>query len=55
MSDRVIGVLGGSGIYELDGLTDIDEVAVETPFGTPSDLLITGRLGDAKLCFLARH
>ena len=55
MSERVIGVLGGSGIYELEGLTDIDEVAVETPFGPPSDLVVTGRLGDSKLCFLARH
>ncbi len=55
MSERVIGVLGGSGIYELDGLTDVDEVAVETPFGPPSDLVITGRLGDTRMCFLARH
>ena len=55
MAERVIGVLGGSGIYELDGLTAVNEVAVETPFGSPSDKIITGQLGDAKMCFLARH
>lgn len=55
MAERVIGVLGGSGIYDLEGLTDIDEVNVETPFGSPSDLLVTGTLGDAKMVFLARH
>jgi 5'-methylthioadenosine phosphorylase len=55
MAERVIGVLGGSGIYELDGLTGVEEVAVDTPFGKPSDALITGHLGDARLVFLARH
>jgi 5'-methylthioadenosine phosphorylase len=55
MSERVIGVLGGSGIYDLPGLTDVDEVEVETPFGPPSDRYVTGRLGDARLVFLSRH
>lgn len=55
MPERVIGVIGGSGIYELDGLTNVEEIAVETPFGAPSDKYITGRLGDAKMVFLARH
>jgi 5'-methylthioadenosine phosphorylase len=55
MSERVIGVIGGSGIYDLPGLEQIEEVSVETPFGPPSDSYITGRLGDAKLVFLARH
>ncbi len=55
MSERVIGVIGGSGIYELEGLEGVEEVAVETPFGAPSDAYITGRLGDARLVFLARH
>lgn len=55
MAERVIGVLGGSGIYDLEGLTGVDEVTVETPFGPPSDLIITGQLGDARMAFLARH
>jgi 5'-methylthioadenosine phosphorylase len=52
---RIIGVIGGSGLYEIEGLTSIEEVAVETPFGAPSDKLIVGRLGDVKLVFLPRH
>jgi 5'-methylthioadenosine phosphorylase len=55
MGNRVIGVIGGSGIYELDGLRDVEEVAIETPFGSPSDAYIRGRLGDVDLVFLARH
>ena len=55
MPERVIGVIGGSGIYGLDGLADVQEVNVETPFGAPSDHYITGRLGDAKMVFLSRH
>ena len=50
-----IGVIGGSGLYEMDGLTDVQEVHVDTPFGQPSDALIVGRLGDAELVFLPRH
>ncbi|WP_428268637.1 S-methyl-5'-thioadenosine phosphorylase [Haliangium sp.] len=55
MSERVIGVIGGSGIYGLDGLTEVNEVHVHTPFGPPSGPFVTGRLGDAKLVFVARH
>ncbi len=55
MATRVIGVIGGTGVYEMDGLTDVEEVQVDTPFGAPSDRLVTGRLGDAKMVFLARH
>lgn len=55
MGIRVIGVIGGSGIYELDGMVDVKEVAVDTPFGEPSDAYIRGRLGDTELVFLARH
>ena len=51
----VIGVIGGSGLYELEGLTEIEEVKVETPFGAPSDLYITGVLDGVKLVFLPRH
>ncbi|HTE49843.1 MAG TPA: S-methyl-5'-thioadenosine phosphorylase [Kofleriaceae bacterium] len=55
MGNRVIGVIGGSGIYDLDGLRDVEEVRVETPFGSPSDALVRGQLGDAQVVFLARH
>lgn len=52
---QVIGVLGGSGLYELDGLEDVREESVWTPFGAPSAPLVRGRLGSAELVFLARH
>jgi 5'-methylthioadenosine phosphorylase len=55
MQTRTIGVIGGSGLYEIEGLTAIEEVALPTPFGEPSDKFVVGRLGDAKLVFLPRH
>jgi 5'-methylthioadenosine phosphorylase len=51
----VLGVIGGSGIYEIPGLTEVKEVAFETPFGAPSDSIVSGRLGDTQLLFLPRH
>ena len=48
MSEKVIGVIGGSGLYEMEGLTDVREEVVATPFGDPSDLYITGTLNFAK-------
>ena len=48
-------MIGGSGLYEIDGLEDVEEVAVETPFGAPSDVLTKGRLGECELVFLPRH
>lgn len=50
-----IGVLGGSGLYELDGLSDKREERVETPFGDPSDAILFGTLGEHELAFLPRH
>ncbi|MCB9890438.1 MAG: S-methyl-5'-thioadenosine phosphorylase [Planctomycetes bacterium] len=55
MQLKKLGVIGGSGLYEMDGLTDVREIEVETPFGKPSDILTTGQLGDAELVFLPRH
>ncbi len=55
MKQPVIGVIGGSGLYEIEGLKDVDEVTIETPFGAPSDSYMTGTLGDAKMVFLPRH
>ncbi len=55
MTQRTIGVIGGSGLYELDGLEDLAWHRVETPFGEPSGEILEGRLGRARLLFLARH
>lgn len=52
---HVLGVIGGSGLYELSGLVDVREERVETPFGAPSDAVVRGRLGDVELLFLPRH
>ncbi len=50
-----IGILGGSGLYTIDGLTDLQERRVVTPFGEASDSILSGRLGDTQLYFLPRH
>jgi 5'-methylthioadenosine phosphorylase len=50
-----IGIIGGSGLYDMEGLTDVEEVEVQTPFGAPSDALRVGRLGGRSVAFLARH
>jgi len=55
MSMPVIGVIGGSGLYQLEGLQDIEEIRLQTPFGEPSDAYITGKLGGVKMVFLPRH
>ena len=52
---RTLGVIGGSGLYELEGLTDVEEVHQTTPFGAPSDVIVGGTLGDTRLLFLPRH
>jgi 5'-methylthioadenosine phosphorylase len=54
-SARVIGVIGGSGVYQLDGLADARWRKVVSPFGEPSDELLFGSIGDAKAVFLPRH
>ncbi|MEM1431662.1 MAG: S-methyl-5'-thioadenosine phosphorylase [Pseudomonadota bacterium] len=55
MGETKIGVIGGSGIYEIDGLEDAAWRAVETPWGAPSDEILTGRLGGVGMAFLPRH
>jgi 5'-methylthioadenosine phosphorylase len=50
-----IGIIGGSGLYEMEGLTDVKEVKIKTPFGDPSDKFILGTLSGRKLAFLPRH
>ena len=53
--EHVVGIVGGSGLYALDGLEDVKEHRVSTPFGDPSDVLVEGRLAGARLVFLPRH
>jgi 5'-methylthioadenosine phosphorylase len=55
MSIPPIGVIGGSGLYELEGLTDREEIAMKTPFGDPSDSLIKGKFAGREVIFLPRH
>jgi len=55
MEEHVIGVIGGSGLYEMEGLENISRERVETPFGDPSDEYVTGVLGGVKMVFLPRH
>ncbi len=51
----VLGVIGGSGLYDIAELTDTETLHVETPFGPPSDAIVRGRLGSTTLLFLPRH
>ena len=55
MPEPTLGVLGGSGLYDLPGLEGVERLAVDTPFGAPSDELVIGRLGGTRLVFLPRH
>ena len=55
MNDTVIGVIGGSGIYEIDGLDGAEWVSVDSPWGAPSDQFLTGRLDGVRMVFLPRH
>jgi 5'-methylthioadenosine phosphorylase len=55
MARAVLGIIGGSGIYELPGLTDLREQSVSTPWGEPSDALRLGRVGRTDVVFLPRH
>ncbi|HET9528721.1 MAG TPA: S-methyl-5'-thioadenosine phosphorylase [Blastocatellia bacterium] len=55
MSQVKIGVIGGSGLYRMDEITDVEEVNIDTPFGSPSDSFIIGSLGEARVAFLPRH
>jgi 5'-methylthioadenosine phosphorylase len=55
MQEPAIGVIGGSGLYQLEGLTDPSEHSVDTPFGPPSDTIFGGRFAGRQVYFLARH
>jgi 5'-methylthioadenosine phosphorylase len=55
MTEAKIGIIGGSGLYKMEALKDVEEVQVDTPFGSPSDALIVGTLAGTRVAFLARH
>ncbi len=55
MPQAKIGVIGGTGLYDIEGLTDIEEVDINTPFGKPSDTIVIGRLAGVGIAFLPRH
>ena len=55
MTTAKIGIIGGSGLYQMAELTEVEEVSVETPFGPPSDSFIVGTLEGARVAFLPRH
>jgi 5'-methylthioadenosine phosphorylase len=55
MPEKIVGVLGGSGLYEMEGLDKIEIVSLKTPFGDPSDSFIVGRFEGVKVIFLPRH
>lgn len=55
MPQAKIGVIGGTGLYDIEGLTGIEEVDIDTPFGKPSDSIVTGKLEGVGIAFLPRH
>lgn len=52
---QIIGIIGGSGLYEMEGLEDVERLRLTTPFGEPSDELVCGTLGSVRVIFLPRH
>ncbi|HYB72674.1 MAG TPA: S-methyl-5'-thioadenosine phosphorylase [Candidatus Sulfotelmatobacter sp.] len=55
MTTGLVGIIGGSGLYEMEGLRDVKEVRPRTPFGPPSDAFVTGTLEGRRVAFLSRH
>lgn len=55
MSKVQLGVIGGSGVYHMEGVTVVGEHTIETPFGNPSDVVVEARVGDRTVFFLPRH
>lgn len=55
MTQVKIGIIGGSGLYKMEALKDVQEVQIDTPFGSPSDAFIVGTLEGTKVAFLSRH
>ncbi len=55
MPQATIGVIGGSGLYHMEGMSDVEEVSVSTPFGVPSDVITVGKVNGVPMAFLPRH
>lgn len=55
MAEAKVGVIGGSGLYEIEGLSEIEEFYPDTPWGKPSDRLVVGKLDGVAVAFLPRH
>ena len=55
MSNTIIGIIGGTGLYAIEGITELDTIELITPYGAPSSPITTGKLGNVKLLFIARH
>jgi 5'-methylthioadenosine phosphorylase len=55
MTHALVGIIGGSGLYQMDALQNAQEHKIDTPYGTPSDVLVSGRVHDVPVVFLARH
>lgn len=55
MAQAKIGIIGGSGLYKMEALQQVEEITIDTPFGSPSDALIVGKLEGTTVAFLARH
>ncbi len=55
MSEVRLAVIGGSGVYDMEALTDVDELHIATPFGSPSDSIVVGTLLGTRIAFLPRH
>jgi 5'-methylthioadenosine phosphorylase len=55
MNEPAIGIIGGSGLYHVEGITDVTEHSVETPWGAPSDVIVGGRISGRQVYFLPRH
>jgi 5'-methylthioadenosine phosphorylase len=55
MGKTVLGIIGGSGFYQMSGLDRVEEIALDTPFGKPSDSYYRGNLGEVEIVFLSRH
>lgn len=55
MPEAVIGVIGGSGLYQMEGMSEFEEIQVETPFGAPSDVITVGKVEGVPMAFLPRH
>ncbi len=55
MAHNILGVIGGSGFYQMSGLEKVQQLTLQTPFGEPSDPFYRGRIGELEVVFLARH